>query len=401
MADHNRTVIVPCGEYKITGTIVVGQGVAIIGSGSQGSTEQFGTTFTHYFNGSLFRWDGTGAAFSGTGGGLRNCLINKASTFNGGNAIELIATSDNQRPGEMVFHNVLILGTGSGTWVHGLYVDGTAANTPGSRGVRTLYLTKFRVSGVSTGGQSVLLKQVTHFYAHGLATDQGNGAQPGIYLQGINDGLYFTGLGNEGLFTVVANDVNNATNKLFVSGKVDGSFSNADTQVNGVVTISHAGLSNKSKLLKIVADNSPEFYIRRKTAATTVTGDGTTYQVAFDDVIFDTLGNTGGNVFTCTVAGKYIFSCGIALANVGAAHTRSDLAIVQTGSAVRDVLYTANPFAQQAGGNITCNVQGVVLDLAYGDTVFVDLSVQGGAKTVDVFGTNGSDTTWFTGKYMS
>lgn len=402
IATYNKTLHVPGGIYKLTGRITVTQGVMIVCEGSQGSNEAYGTVFVHHSTGSCFRWDGSGAQYAGTGGGLTNCLIVKAAGFSGGNTIEVVNQSDTNRCGEMVFHNILGYGLSTGRWERGAVFDGTLTNTPGARGVRTVHMTKCRFADVTTANETVVLNQVTHFYAHGLACDTGSGAAAGITLKGINDGVYLDALGCAGTFTIVANDANNTTNNLTVGGKIGGAITVNDTQVNGVMQVANAGggIAIKSELLRLIADNAPEFLATRITSAADVTGDGTVYQVAFDNEVFDSLGNFGTNVFTCTVAGKYQFTAGITYKDLGAAHTRSDFALVKTGSPTRSVTDVTNPYVQSISGGYVTRVISAIFNLEYGNTVYLTAGVTGGTKTVDVFGTAGTDYSWFAGKYL-
>jgi hypothetical protein len=399
---YNKTVYVPNGIYKVNGTVTITQGVMIVGAGSQGSNEAYGTVFKHFSNNSCFVWNGSGTAFAGTGGGLKNCLIVKADTYSGGNAIEIVATSDNNRPGEMFFENVLAYGLSSGRWLRGLVVDGTAANTPGSRGVRTIEMVKCRFADVTTANETILLNQVTHFYSHGLACDTGAGATAGITLKGINDGVYFNALGCAGTFNVVANDASNSTTNLTVDGKVGGAFDNRDVNVEGVVCIScNAGLANSSNTLRIVVSKKPGCFVYADTSITNVTGDATLYQIPLNATVFDPYTNWGGNSFTVTVAGRYKVTAMATLSNLGAAHTRADMEVVQTGSATNSVVSVTNPYANAtaAGGNNSLAISAE-FDCEKGDILATKIAVSGGTKTVSLIGSSGVRYSYFIAEYI-
>ena len=399
---NNKTVYVPNGVYKLTDRITITQGVMVVGEGSQGSNESYGTVFKHYSNNSCFRWDGSGTAFAGTGGGLKNCLIVKADTFSGGNAVEIVATSDNNRPGEMLFENVLAYGISAGRWTRGLVVDGTAANTPGARGVRTIEMIKCRFADVTTANETIVLNQVTHFYSHGLACDTGAGSAAGITLKGINDGIYLNGLGCAGTFNIVANDVNNATTNLIVDGKVGGAFDNLDANVTGVVSIAAtSGLANSSNTLRVIAAQKPGCFVFANANIANVTGDGTIYQLALNTTVFDPYTNWGGTTFTVTVAGRYKVTAVAGLTNLGAAHTRADMEILQTGSATNSVVAVSNPYANAttAGGNNSLAVS-VDFDCEKGDILSAKIAVTGGTKTVSLVGNAGTRYSYFVAEYI-
>jgi hypothetical protein len=394
--NYNKTVFVPNGIYKLTGRITITQGVMIECEGSQGSNESYGTVFKHYSNDSCFRWDGSGAQFTGTGGGLLNCLIVKEAGYSGGNAIEVINQSDTNRCGEMVFHNVLAYGLSSGRWTRGFVFDGTATNTPGARGVRTVHMTKCRAADVTTAGETVVLNQVTHFYAHGLAVDTGSGSAAGITMKGINDGVYLNALGCAGTFAIVANDASNATDNLIIDGKLGGSFTNLDENVSGVVLLATtAGLANKSKTLRVVSSKKPGCFIYANANLSNVTGDGTNYQVVLNTTIYDPFANWGGNVFNVTVAGRYMVTGVVALTNLGAAQTRSDLQLLQTGSATNSVVVVENSYAAStpAGGNKSLMISSE-FDCKNGDVLSMSINVSGGTKTVSLIGTGGTRYTY-------
>lgn len=390
--NYNKTVHVPNGVYKLTGRINITQGVMIVCEGSQGSNEACGTVFKHYSNGSCFRWDGSGAQYKGTGGGMLNCLIVKAGGYSGGNAIEVINQSDTNRCGEMVFHNILSYGLdGTGRWERGFVFDGTLTNTPGARGVRTVHMTKCRAADVTTAGETILLNQVTHFYAHGLAVDTGSGAAAGITMKGINDGVYLTALGAAGSFTIVANDASNSTDNLTIDGKIGGSFTNNDTGVNGTVCISgQGGVANKSKTLNMVLGKKPGAMITLASNLSNVTGDGTKYQIAFDTTQFDPFNNWGGNTFNVSVAGRYKVTLCVGLYDVDAAHTRCDLEIARTGiSSPQGWDIVNNPYAMSApsGGSRFCSLTlETTMECAFGDIIAPYVTVSNGTKVVDLYG---------------
>jgi hypothetical protein len=397
----NCPIHVPAGKYRINGLITLTQGTMVLCEGSQGSNEDYGTVFKHYSNGSLFRWDGSGLNYTGTGGGLFNCLIFKANGYTGGNALELVAQNDNQRPGEMLISNVLAYADTTGSWTRGLVIDGSACVTPGARGVRTVYLQKARFADVSTAQESILINQGTHIYADGLACDQGHGSAAGIKLKGINDGVYLSNLACGGVFEVVTNDATNYTNELSVQGKVNGSVIINDNQVDGTIFLGDTGgITCKSKRMKVISNDAPAFDAYLNATVADVTGDGTTYKATFDTEVFDNNSDWGSNTYTCKVAGLHEFTWKVLLSGLLVGHTRFDIGIVQTGSIVRQHAVVNNPYAMSTSG--LCTVSGHdVLDLAYGDTVYLNISVTGGAKVVDFFG-SGASTLYskITGKYL-
>lgn len=143
-AANNNTTFFPTGVYKTTGTLTAHQGIGLIGVGAQGSNEACGVVFKHASTGNFITFDGNGTSAKGTGAKMSDMLIVKDDNYQGGIAINIVATSDNFRPGEMLLDRILTYGVGStagaggtgGLWSKGLYVDGSACNTAGGRGVQ-------------------------------------------------------------------------------------------------------------------------------------------------------------------------------------------------------------------------------------------------------------------------
>lgn len=402
----NATAHIPNGNYKKTGVLPVAQGVMVMGEGSQGSTEGYGTVIRDFSNVSCFRFDGSGTDFAGTGGGLQNVLIVKQPGFSGGNPVELVATSDNKRPGEMMLVNILAYGSGTGRWERGLVVDGSACVTPGDRGVRTVVAIKCRFADVTTVGETVVLNQATHFYSDGLAVDQGSGVAGGLYIKGICDGLYFTNAGIGGNVLVIANDATNATNNFHFTGKIGGTFISNDNQMDGTLRASFTGgatvLVNKSQSLKCSTNINPAFMVTMSSNANDVTGDATVANVPWNNEVFDNGNNWAvpTDTFNCACAGVYSFQLGLTMGGMVAGHTRSDISILRTGSATTSIVATANPGVQlSAGGNYSEQV-AITLNLAYGDVVVCTTQVQGSTKTADIVG-GATIYSWFSGSLVS
>lgn len=414
---NNATIHVPNGVYRKNGKTTITQGTMISCEGSQGSNQAYGTSFIHYSTGDCFEWTGGGADFTGTGGGLTNCLIVKADTYQGGEAIKVTATSDDKRPGEMVFDNVLVYGIGStagaggngGLWARCLNIDGSACNTPGSRGVRTVVMRKCRFAEATTANETVVLNQVTHFYSDGLAIDTGDAsAAQGLTIKGICDGVYMSNSAIGGTFTITANDASNQLNNFHFSGKISSTFTNNDDQVNGVLSASfdEAGgyvLNNYSSSLKCITNINPLFRMQSNSTISNVTGNAVNYTIVWDTEGLDQGNNwTAGNAdFNCACAGKYEFYSRVTVTGIASANTRSDLQITRTGSSTISATAVANPFAGADGsGNFSDDVQFTV-DLVYGDVVRVRQSVNGGTQIIDVVGGGASTLySYFEGRYI-
>lgn len=412
----NKPVRLTAGVYKFTGKQTITQGVALLGDGSQGSNEAYGTVLKHYSAGDFIEFNGAGASSAGTGGGLRDLLIVKADGYQGGTALKIVATGDSQRPGEMLVQNVLIYGVGStpgaggngGLWDRCLVIDGSAANTNGSRGVRSFYGHKIRCAEAQVAGETVVLKQLTHAFFHGLQIDQGDSsAAQGLTIKGINENLNICEVDIFGSITIVANDASNANTALMIDGSIAGAFMNNDALATGNVTLtmSETGgfvVVNKSPKLSIRCNLSPRFVLTRNAPTSNdKTGDGTIYTVPFDTERYDRGNNFGAgpnNTYTCYCAGWHRLAASVMVAGLGSGHTRADISITRLGSETT-VITKVVPLSNVAGGFYAVSIE-TELVLAYGDTVQVQIAVSGSTKTVGVYGDSTTYTS-FSGEYIA
>lgn len=411
---YNKTITFPCGIYKVTGTINIPQGIMLRGEGSQGSTDRYGVVIRHYGNTDCFHFfsAGTAEANSGTGGGLENMLILKYSGT-GGIAIHVESYNDSFRPGEMMFTNILVYAAVN-YWNHCFYVDGTASNVSGNRGVRTINMRKVRLAEVNNLHQTMVLNQVSHFYAHGIAIDRGSGAgivDGGITLMGINDGVYLNALGLVGGFVVVPNDANNFTRHLNVDGKIVGSFQNDDTQLIGAMRDTGFGIGipsvvgsliNRSKSFKIISDIVPYFLVKQNNPATytNVTGNGDIYPVNFDTTTSDLLDVFATNNFTCVCAGTYHFDYCVTLSGLTSSHNSARIGLVRSSTSNHMFYQVDNPYARANPSGLVSYTGSCTIDLDYGDTVYLEATVSGGAKVVGIYGAS-TNHTWFSGRYIA
>jgi hypothetical protein len=398
-ADHNRTVFFPCGTYKVTTTEVVPQGVFLKGSGSQGSTVQYGTTIDFQSNSDLFKWDSSGASASSTGGGISNMLILKATTFNGGGrAVYCLAIDDNHRPGEMLFQNVLIAGVGTGTWSRCMHFDGTACNTSGTVGLRSVYLYKVRVAGATTANQSILFDQVVHLEAAGLEIDDGNGGgSPGMEFSHGCDGVVMPGLEIYG--SIVVDD---AVNVITLGGRCntltvnDASVANPPLTMGGFHGYVQTSIVNHSSLFKLRSNLNSQFCAHRSNNDAGATGDGTLYNPIFNVTDYDVGTNLSGTAgtFTATQAGRYRFVC-VTYCNGGSAATSATLDLVKTagsdaGASSQTFRTYGNKLANiQNGGNFQLRAEAEFV-CNYGDVVKPALTVSGAAANAVNVGGSGS-----------
>lgn len=399
---NNKTILAQEKEYYIAGSLTLHQGTMIVGFGSQGSSEAKGFTFLHGGAGNLLTWDGNGASNQGTGGGLRNCLIVKKTGVTGGNAINLIATDDNHRPGEMLFENVLIYALGTGQWVKALFIDGTACNTPGARGVRDLWFNKFRLGGCSSVNQWVHIKQVSNMNGQ-IQMDTASGT--GTLGMTIDD--YWDLID---LDVRVGNIIVNYTGVDNPSLNLRGRCSTLDINHSSVIGIQtlqcQTQINNASQLVRISSNLADAWAATISSTVGNVTGDGTLYTVLFDsedhdpNLVYDPV--TG--IATLKCAGLMQFNWSLVLTSLGAAHTTGEMFLLHKDSGGTNknnisFKYGVGPMRDAAN---QCSLSNQIeLKVSEGDTVRVNIQVSGSTKTVGVGGAAGTRYCLFTGKLLA
>lgn len=265
-ASSDIPVFLPSGQYKITGTINIKQGVKWIGAGSQGSSWHVGTAIKHWANNAdLFYMDGSGTGTDGTGGGFSHLLMIKAIGFTGGSAIHIASVDDSHRPGELMIEDTLSYNEdSSANWDHGIYIDGTRNNTFGGRGIRSINFNKVRVAGcngTTYPNQCIYLSQVTHFYGRHVQVDVGSGTgSQGLMIDQNFDQVYFESLEDNG--TLIINQPPDSTYNpnVFITGRAGTSFVNNATTVTGVATLISSSVTN----------NSPSFDVRQVSGTSTL-----------------------------------------------------------------------------------------------------------------------------------
>lgn len=403
-AGLNNTIEVPHGIYLFNGTLTLSQGTMIVGPGSQGSTQQYGCTILHQSNSHCFVWDGTGASNAGTGGGLKNVLILKSATYSGGSVIRLLATSDSQRPGEMVFENVLAYGTGGGLWAKGLDVDGTAANTAGTRGVRTLHFDKCRFADCTTNDKYVHFNQVTHVHGN-IDIDEGSGTgTAGITIEGFWDNIILSGrLGN----IVVNHSGTPGTDNpvLHIQGRAS-AVDNNYTSVIGSLNLRADSIANASKFLQVQSHAADAFYAYVNSTVANQTGNAAVATIVCNTEDYDRNSSysTSTGVWTCKCAGFYHFDAQLTLTNLGSANTVGTFNLIHRDSGATLISNTENKTnvgAVRDSANQHSMKIGTTLLCAEGDTVQLQTTVSNGAGNTVGIGGAGTRYTYFCGRLLS
>lgn len=117
-----------------------------------------------------------------------------------------------------------------------------------------------------------------------------------------------------------------------------------------------------------------------------VTGDGTTYNVAFTNTAFDTNSNfnTGTGVFTAPVTGRYLLTASLRTYGFSVSHTTFNTFISSSGN--NYYLSSFYPYPILAGGTMTLSAGTYIAQMTAGDTAYVQLQVIGGSKDISISG---------------
>jgi hypothetical protein len=392
-ASRNKTIFLANGHYKVTGTVTIKQGIMIVGPGTQGSNESYGTVLKHYANSGLFLWNGNGREFAGTGGGLKNVLILKASGHSGGDAIRVVSTDNAHRPGEMSFENILIYGDGTGLWGRGFVVDGTASNDAGGRGVRSIWANKLRIAGcdgVKYPNQALYLKQVTHFYSAYLELDPGTSKGPfGMTLDANWDKIFISGAEINGN-VVLKGPAEGVTYspEIHFTGTIAGDFQKVTPLGSGLID-SNIGGSILNHAGGIRIPMAPVVYTLNAVQKLT-TGNAIEHLIKFDGSINDSKGEYDSKT------GRYIPATGglkgisglVTLGKLAAENTRFDIYYRRYNSSnmlVHVSQSMGNPYASSTSAGGYCSLPFHFEDsFNHGDYATISIRVSGNTPGVEV-----------------
>lgn len=170
----------------------IGCGIWLRGAGN-GTTSSFETSLLDAYSEStatngFLTWDGSYSSFAGTGGGIQNVSIYK-TTANGGTAIKVTGSGDNNRAGFFTIRDVVVSASGGATWNKGLIIDGSCCTTSGGQGVRDIFIENFWPAIMSDGDTSILFNNAVQvFWFGGEVFPASGGGSTGITITGAGSG---------------------------------------------------------------------------------------------------------------------------------------------------------------------------------------------------------------------
>jgi hypothetical protein len=183
---------------------------------------------------------------------------------------------------------------------------------------------------------------------------------------------------------------------LKLSG-ADGSVTVTNNLTAGGNTTLGAGASNTVTVqgANLARPNMPAFSAKLSAALTAVTGDATTYTVAFNTTIFDRHGdfNTSTGAFTVPFTGLYQCSVRLTITNVAADNNRFQLQMFGTGIGSNNSVVDFGKLGFDSNGRAGVAFSDLV-SLIAGNTLTVRLDVEGhSSKNIGILNDGGVAST--------
>jgi hypothetical protein len=133
----------------------------------------------------------------------------------------------------------------------------------------------------------------------------------------------------------------------------------------------------------------PMFIVGDVAFQNNVTGDGTSYLVHFPSVFTDQSSsyNAGTNLYTVPVTGTYYIGVTMFVSGVSASHTTGEILIRVNGVDTYDMIHCNFANYADPSGDASFS-PSLMINASAGDTLGVAIHVSGGAKSVNVGGTD-------------
>jgi hypothetical protein len=116
-------------------------------------------------------------------------------------------------------------------------------------------------------------------------------------------------------------------------------------------------------------------------AATNVTGDGTVYTLVWNNVVYGSGYNTSTGVFTCPVAGDYLFTPVVQISNLTASFTFCTATLVATGGSFQTCEFRIGNY-RNPSNSTTLTPCVVPVRMAVNDTAQWNILISGSTKTL-------------------
>lgn len=183
-----------------------------------------------------------------------------------------------------------------------------------------------------------------------------------------------------------------ANNGVFLRG--DGTWAAAG--VTGISSSADATAISISADEEVTMPLQPFVELKQTSQASNVTGDGTTYTIAWDTETFDVGSNYASNTFTAPVTGHYLVSASIYLGGMTAAADTIQYNVTFTNRTY--CCWTQNVNDLDSTRSVVCSVIG---QMDAGDTITQTCRVNGESSNVVDFIDSGGGQSWFTATLLN
>jgi hypothetical protein len=224
-------IYLPAGQWRFASKPnAIGCGLWLNGAGNGSTTNGETSIIADYTESTatnaLFTWDGSYSTNLGTGGGIRNLTIYKATGKTGGTVLKCTGADDNHRCGFWTIEDVATSINGTGSWNKLLDVDGSCCTTSGSQGVRDIAIRNFWAAGATDGDSAILFKNVVNLEWNGGFTfvPIAPATGVGITVTGAGSGTSASDNVHINISKTIGNFVSDFASSVLFIGTVGGNF---------------------------------------------------------------------------------------------------------------------------------------------------------------------------------
>jgi hypothetical protein len=359
-------------------------------------------------------------------GQVYGCRADNVGTYwTGKNGILIDAAPTGTAASEMLWSNTRVFNAGkNGTTVSEQI--GLLVNKPIGSGIRFEQL----ICSVNNGPAARFIGEVQ---VDGMLCESNDRVTGNNYYIGIGDNAASStsiiirdltilltanspsALGYEGNVLYCEAAVGNQTRQVLIDGvRFNGEIRNnvgyhVKNTSNQILSYTLTNVSLETESALLVDDSSAYSIINQWNATsafsaylsaggTDVTGDGTVYTPVWDAESYDSEGvfSTSTGKFTCRSAGNYQFNVAFQLTGIDTGQDRGFIYLRKNASTLIAQVLLPSIVAIKSGTSRANILSTFNVALARGDTVYVELEVGGGSKTLDIAGT-ATNATYFAG----
>jgi hypothetical protein len=124
----------------------------------------------------------------------------------------------------------------------------------------------------------------------------------------------------------------------------------------------------------------PSFLVTNNSPLTDVTGDNTIYTMLWPNEVSDPFNVISGGVFTAPANGLYLFSATVSIEGIDTGHSAKYITLA---TSVGNYNFNFQDSLAEAAQSLTVTM---IIPLSLSDTAFINITVAGGSKTIDITG---------------